>query len=394
MKILFVHNQYQFKGGEDSTLEMEESFLKGKGFQTKTLLFSNHKIGTSLIKLKAGLRSFYNKRSADLLKSEITLFKPDVIHIHNLFFEASPSILTTAKKMRIPVVYTAHNYRLLCSNALFLRNNQVCELCRHKTLPLEGVKYKCYRNSAAESALVTGVTGIHKLLNTWTENIDVMIALSGFMKTRLSDSSLKFPANRIVVKPNFVYDSGSAIGNRENFFLFVGRLSNEKGIDVLLNCFRNLPEHNLIIACDGPEKVKVLNHTREYPNIRYVGVQTKDQVLNLMKKSQALIFSSICYEGLPLTIVEAFSTGTPVIASHLGAMGEMITHLYNGYHFPPGNAEELKEAVKKFVAFTGMNPELMYLNARQTYLEKYTPEAHFDSITAIYEMAIKRTNLL
>lgn len=387
MKILFVHNEYQYKGGEDTVLEMESSLLQQKGHAVKTLLFSNMAITSFTAKIRMGFQSLYNAGSALQLKEAIANFQPDVIHVHNLFFQASPSILYCAQRMNIPVVMTVHNYRFICANALLLRDNHVCELCIQKKFPVSGIRYKCYRSSAIESALVTGITGAHKLLHTWNKKIHTLIALSSFMKEKLVHSSLHFPADKIVIKPNFVHDPGHLQVPRDNYFLFVGRLASEKGIHALLECFKSRPQHQLVIAGDGPLKELVMETARTVPGITYVGQQPKEKVRELMQKARALIFPSIWYEGLPLTIIEAFATGTPVIAAKLGAMAEMVRDGENGFHFIPGDAADLANVLENFGNLSFHHP--VYENARQTWQQLYSPDAHYESIMQIYENAIR-----
>lgn len=393
MRILFIHNRYQYRGGEDTTLEMESALLLSKGHEVKILEFNNDQLSSSVSKITGGLRAFYNSRSASVVEREILDYKPDIIHIHNLFFTASPSVLYKAKQMRIPVVMTVQNYRLICANALLLREQQVCELCINKVFPLAGIRYKCYRSSYIESALVTAITGTHKLLSSWDKKVDVYIVPSEFLKNKLNNSSLKLPGSQIAVKPNFIKDIPAENINREDFFLFIGRLSPEKGIATLLQCFAAAPSLKLVIAGDGPDKDMVLAHTKNVANITYLGQQLKEQVLELMKKCRALLFPSIWYEGLPLTIIEALATGTPVIASNLGAMTEMIQDGYNGFYFNPGNADELRNKVIQLAGNTDKYDHL-YRNARTTYLEKYHPDVHYISIMKVYQTAIANNNSL
>ncbi len=387
MKVLFIHNEYQFKGGEDTVLELEKDLLEKKGHEVHVLKFSNSTINSFTARVRTGLQSFYNRDAARQLTEAVNSFRPDIIHVHNLFFKASPSILYRAKKLGIPVVMTIHNYRLICANALLLRNNKICELCIQKKFPLSGVRYKCYRSSAIESALVTGITGFHKLLGTWRKNIDSLIVLSTFMKDKLLHSSLQFPAQDIVVKPNFVPDIYDGPSPRDNYFLFVGRLSREKGIDTLLDCFSGSNSARLIIAGDGPEKERVMAAASLDPAISYIGQQPKENIIALMKKSKALIFPSIWYEGMPMTIIESLATGTPVIASGLGAMTEMVRDGYNGFLFPAGNAKELQKRIQ-FFSTIETDDQYLYKNARQSYLDNYQPEVHYASILKIYENAL------
>jgi glycosyltransferase involved in cell wall biosynthesis len=390
MRILFVHNTYQYRGGEDTTLDMESALLKAKGHTVDILSFNNNEINGLLAKVGTGIRSFYNLHSARQLKEKINTFKPDVIHIHNLFFTASPSILYAARQMNIPVVMTVQNYRLICANALLLREQQVCELCIQKTFPLDGIRYQCYRSSYVESALVTGITSIHKILSSWNKKVDQYIVPSEFLKNKLHYSSLKLPFDKLAVKPNFIQDVGTTENDREDFFLFVGRISPEKGVTSLVKCFANNPASKLVIAGDGPDKEMLIESIKDLPNITYIGQQPKERIIALMKACKALIFSSLWYEGLPLTIVEAFATGTPVIASKLGAMAEMITDGFNGFHFMPGDTAGMQDKIMQFSALPAAQRDQLYKNARQTYITRYHPDVHYTAILGIYEKAINK----
>lgn len=388
MRILFVHNTYQYRGGEDTTLDMESALLKAKGHVVDILGFNNSEINGALAKVGAGIRSFYNPRSARLLKEKVNAFKPDIIHIHNLFFTASPSILYAAWQLKVPVVMTVQNYRLICANALLLRDQQVCELCIQKKFPLDGIRYKCYRSSYVESALVTGITSIHKVLSSWNNKVNRYIVPSVFLQNKLHNSSLKLPYEKIAVKPNFIEDVYTGESQREDFFLFVGRISPEKGLSSLVKCFADNPGSKLVIAGDGPDKELLMENIKDLPNINYIGQQPKERIIALMKTCQALLFSSLWYEGLPLTIVEAFATGTPVISSKLGAMAEMITDGYNGFHFTPGDTAGMSDKISQFSALPALQRDQLYKHARQTYVTRYHPDVHYAAILTIYKEAI------
>lgn len=389
MRVLCIHNRYQQEGGEDVALELEVNLLRQNGHETEVLLFENRQISTVADKLKTGLQSLYSFSSARSLLQAIDRFRPDIIHVHNLFFVASPAILVAANKRRVPVVMTLHNYRLVCSNALLMRDGQVCELCVRKKFPLAGIKYKCYRGSAIESALVTGITGMHKLAGTWKHYVDQYIVLTRFAKAKFLASSLDVQEHQLSVVPNFVPDTINSQVVRENFFLYVGRLSVEKGLPVLIKAFSNVSAGSLVIIGDGPERQALEQQAALYPNIRMVGKKNKAEVLDLMRRCKALVFPSVCYEGMPYTILEAFSLGTPVLASNLGAMAEMIKNEYNGLHFKPNDADDLKHCLTKFAAL-GEAQRILGSNARLTYEELYHPQIHYKTLMTVYQKAIER----
>lgn len=392
MRILFIHNRYQYRGGEDVAVEQEASLLQEKGHQVETLIFSNDQLSGLLGKVKAGLQSIYNRQSAAKLNEAIEQFKPDLIHVHNIFFSASPSVLYVAGKRKIPVVYTLHNYRHICANALLLRENSVCELCIQKRFPWEAIKYKCYRNSAVESALVTAITGIHKSLHTWQNKVSTYIALNEFTRYRMQGTSMKVPEHKMQVKPNFVKDPGNGAWPRENFLLYVGRLSPEKGVETMLKAISGMPQCRLVVAGDGPEREALTAAYGSFANIEFKGSLPAQEVISLLQQCQLLVFPSIWYEGLPFTILEAFATGTPVLASNLGSMQQMITNGYNGFHFQPGNANDLSDKLNHFLAMPEAGKKELYQQARKTYLEKYHPEVNYQAILTIYQNALQSIN--
>lgn len=387
MKILFIHNRYKQFGGEDVAVELEASILVKKGHEVTTIFFDNKPIQGFFSKIGAALGSVYSFSSAKQVSKNIAKFKPDIIHIHNLFFIASPSILYAASKHNIPVVLTLHNYRLICANALLMRNGEVCELCTQKKFPFSGIRYKCYRNSSVGSAVVISITGIHKFLNTWKNKISTYITLNEFSRSKLLHSSLDIPESKMITKPNFVPDPGEGNMQRENFFLFAGRIVKEKGVHVLAKAFAAMPENKIIIIGEGPELKTLQSEFRENANIIFTGQMEKQKVNDYMKRCKAFICPSIWYEGAPLTIIEAFATGTPVIASRLGSMAESITDGFNGLHFTAGNADDLGKKISLFIKETESN-NMFYKNARQTYLEKYQEEIHYNAILKIYQNSI------
>jgi len=386
MKILLIHNSYKQKGGEDAVFKNEFNLLKSLGFKVDKLLFSNLCIKSAKDQILTGIYSIYNYKSAKLLEDRIKTFKPDIIHIHNWFPLASPSIILTAKKQNIPVVMTLHNFRLICPNALLFRNGKICEKCIDKFFPYPAIFNKCYRNSYLQTLSVSLVTFTHKVFQTW-QKIDKFIALTEFQKNKFLSSSLKIPKEKISVKPNFTKDFGMGFNKRENFFLYVGRLSEEKGIDTLLEAFKNT-QFVIKIIGDGNLKHFILKHSQKYKNIIFLGYKNKNEVIQYMKKAKALIFPSKCYEGFPTVLVEALSVGTPVITSNIGSQAEIIKDGYNGLHFKVNNELDLRS---KLVKFLSSKNKKFYENARKEYLDKYTPEKNIQILTKIYGEVINAT---
>lgn len=385
MKILFIHNRYRQHGGEDRVLEMESSLLTQKGHDVQVLIFDNKAIKGLLANTRSLFSSLYNFNSARKLVKIIREFKPDVVHVHNIFFIASPSVLVTARKYKIPVVFTLHNYRLICANALMLRKNKLCELCIDKKFPFAGIRYKCYRNSSRATALVTAITGIHKYFKTWKKSIAVFITINETLREKFIRSSLEIQAEKFITKQNFIPDPGEGTFPREDFFLFIGRIVTEKGVTVLLKAFAGLPGKKLIIIGDGPEKEVLSQQYIVCENILFKGHLSKLQVEEYLKKCKAFICPSLWHEGPPLTVIEALATGTPVIASRLLPLTEVIKDHHNGFLFSANDIEELKQKVNLIEKCTG---DELYKNARQTYFDHFHPDIHYNAIMNIYKTSL------
>ena len=387
MKILFVHNEYQQSGGEDVALHLEQQALLRSGHEVYSVIFSNKWETENDSKWLAAKNAIYNKSADQLVTDKLEEIKPDLVHVHNIFFRASPSILYACRKQNVPVVMTLHNYRLICSNALLMRDNRICEDCLHSTMHLPGIMHKCYRNSLMESILVSSFSGFHKVAGTWKEKVNKYITLTDFARNKILDSSLNLKPEQVVVKPNYTPDFGVGQYPREQFYLFVGRISKEKGIEFLLEAAEK-SGISIVVAGDGPEKERLEALYRDNKKIRFLGNLDRAGVTELMKKSKALVFPSIWYEGLPYTILEAFSTGTPVLASKLGAMEELIQDGYNGIHFEAANSSSI---IKALFRFEKLESGCMYSNARKSYEEKYTVEKHLQSISSIYQSVLNES---
>ncbi len=382
-----IHNYYQQRGGEDGVFESESALLKDYGNEVETLVFHNDVIKTQWDGIKAGLSLIHNLDSAQKLSEKIKLFKPDVIHIHNFFPLGSPSLMKVAQEFGIPVVMTLHNYRLICPNALLFRNGKVCEECVQKTVPTVGIFHGCYRESRLQTAALGWMTAVHKWKHTWQNQVACYIALTDFARQRFLDSSLNWDESQVVVKPNFVFDSGDGLLEREPSVLFIGRLSPEKGIEALLEAFKKSP-YSLKIIGGGPYEAQVKQAALAHQNIDYLGFQKKEFIMDALKKTSGLIFPSVWYEGFPMTLAEAMSTGTPAIVSHIGGLPEIIEDGHHGLHIRPGNSQDIQAKVHQLLSDSTLQKKLGK-NARIRYLERYTPEVNYEKLMEIYRHVVE-----
>ena len=318
--------------------------------------------------------------------------RPDIVHVHNWWPQMSPAVCYVAHSARVPVIHTLHNYRLLCPNAIFFRDGHICENCLGKTVPWPGVLHACYQGSRARTAAVANVMAQHRKHKTWSEQVDVYIALSQFARRKFIDGGL--PAERIVVKPNFVYPNPSMGKGDGGYALFVGRLAEQKGIGVLLAGWERLHgKLPLKIVGDGPMSTEVEAATRGGLGIEWLGRVSHDRVLKLMQAATALVFPSIWYEPFGLAIVEAFAVGLPVVASDLGTMSSLVQHGRTGLHFRPGDAASLAHQVE-WISTHSAEWRQMRQNARAEFEAKYTAEKNYHTLIRIYETAIERVKSL
>ncbi len=391
MKILIIHNQYQQHGGEDTVLDSEIKLLQKNDEVVETLIFNNDKINSWASKVKFGLYSFYNPNSSCLLESKISEFKPDVIHVHNFFPIASPSLFYVANNNKIPIIMTLHNYRLLCPNAMFFRKGQICEDCISKSFALDGVIHGCYRDSSLQTLFLASMTWFHKKSHTWERRVNKYIALTNFAKNKFLNSSLGLDNKKICIKPNFVIDKGFDL-DKKDYCLYVGRLSKEKGIDILLNTFKN-SKRKLIIIGTGPMLDEIKIYSSKYENIEYLGFQSIGFIISKLKKAKALIFTSIWYEGMPMTILEAFSTATPVICGDIGGPAEIVTNEKTGLVYKVGDSKELQSKIEWLYNNSEAYKSLC-INAHQEFLNKYSEEKNYAQLINIYNEIIDEVKIL
>lgn len=360
----------------------ELDLLRTHGHIVDTLEFNNDHIQSTWEKILTGLCSLYNPVSADLLRIKIATCRPDIIHLHNFFPVGSPSLLYVAATAMVPVVMTLHNYRLVCPSAILYTDGQIYEKSIQQVFPFDAIKRRVYRNSRLQTASVVATTGFHKLLGTWRKKVDRYLVLTEFARNIILNSSLQLKPNQVVVKANSVPDYGSGPTIRQNQFLFIGRLTREKGVETLLDAAEK-GNFCLHIIGDGPLRPLVEKRTAICPLITYAGFSTPETVAAALQHARALIVASTWYEGMPLVVLEAFAASTPVIASQLGGLGELIQHEINGLHFIPGSVEDLVKQVKRLMD----DPELsarLGQHARGSYEAHYSPEHNYQQLIAIY----------
>lgn len=385
MRVLQVHNFYQQSGGEDRVLAAEHDLLIARGHQVSQYTAHNDSLeGASAAPMAA--RTIWNHAAYRAVRNRIRAESIDLVHAHNTFPILSPAVYYAARAESVPVVQTLHNYRLLCPAATFFRAGAVCERCLGRCLPYPAILHRCYRRSAGASFTSAAMLAAHRAARTWNTKVDAYVALTAFAKNKFVEGGL--PPRRIHLKPGFTEDPGRG-GGAGGYALFLGRLTEEKGIDLLCRAWgrlgRALP---LKVAGGGP----LQSSLQALPGVEYLGQCAHSRVLELLKEAAFLVVPSLWYEGFPMAVVEAFACGTPVAASALGSLNELIEHGVNGLRFAPGDAAALISCIENALA-SGTFPR-MRSAARACYEQNYTPARNYDILMQIYSAAAREDKSL
>lgn len=381
MRILVIHNFYQHAGGEDTVFQQEVEELK-KEHTVKTLTFHNKKGWRGALQF---LTYPWNIRAIWKVKKSIKNFVPDIVHIHNLYYATGPAIIRTIKKQQVPVVMTLHNFRLLCPSAtLFFRDKLYVDSIR-KSFPWKGIRLGVLDHSPIKTFWTALTHFMHWKLGTW-RSVDRFITLADFSKQLFLSSDKKFTPEQFTVKPNFVDLSTNGL-HTGGYYLFVGRLSPEKGIIPLIEALRG-SDKTVKIVGDGPLIERIRNMIKTCSNIELMGQKNKQETIQILTNSKALIVPSVCYEGaVPLTIIEGMATQTPVLASNLGAIPDVIIPDKTGWLFDPYQSESLLSAIQKFEKSDKKDD--IVKNAYTLYREKFTKITVMNQLTDLYHKITK-----
>jgi glycosyltransferase involved in cell wall biosynthesis len=385
-RILVVHERYRQRGGEDAVFEAEADLLERHGHRVERLVVDNTGIpdqpsARQAIRLAVG--TVWSPEGARLVRRATQRFRPEVVHVHNTFPLLSPAVHAAAHAVGAATVQTLHNYRLTCPAAVLFRDGRYCEDCVGRVVPWPGVVHGCYHGSRVRTVPVAALIAVHRARGTWRRDVDRIIALSNFQRGVLIRAGLD-PA-RVVIKANFSDDPGEG-GSHAGAFLFVGRLSPEKGVAVLLEAWSTGIPVSCRVVGDGPLEDAVLRASAASA-IEPLGHLAKPDVLAEMRDARALILPSVCPEPMPLVAIEALASGLPVIAPRMGSFPEMIRDGRTGLLFEPGDARGLAAAVRTAIEA----PEalaVMGRAARKEYLGRFTPDRGYEQLLRIYRDAI------
>lgn len=368
--ILIVHNYYQIPGGEDTVVANEKKMLEEHGH--KVILYSRNnaeiKQMSKFQQLFLPITTVFNPRTYKEIKRLIKSENIEIVHVHNTLNLISPAVYYAARAMKVPVVQTVHNFRLLCPGATFYRDGHICEDCVSKGLGC-ALKHKCYRGSFLQTLICVVSTKIHR----WTGIYGKInyICLTEFNKEKLLQ--LKgIQEERVFVKPNFVDRKAEIKVERKDQFVFAGRLDKLKGIDLLLTAWKEMGESapKLVVCGTGPMEDWCKAYVWENNlNVEMRGYLPNEETLEIIGESRALILPTQLYEGFPMTIVEAFSVGTPVICSNLGNCGCVVENGVTGYKIDAfcGELEVVLERIASIDSQIVLQLFNVYYNKNENY---------------------------
>ncbi len=388
MRILMVHNYYRDPGGEDAAFAAEAGLLRGHRQEVVEYTEHNRRIEEMGL-LSVAARMVWSRASQRRIYRKLAAIRPVVAHFHNTFALVSPASYYACRKIGVPVVQTLHNYRLLCPAATLFRAGRACEECLGRGVPWPAIRYACYRGSRPQTAAVAAMLGLHGWLKTWKNGIDVFIALNEFCRRKFIEGGL--PEDKILIKPHFVSpDPGPREGLGE-YALFVGRLSEEKGIRTLLRAWRHLGAMPLVIAGDGPLMglVRSAAGRSSGAQLRVLGRCAREEVFRLMKGARFLVFPSESYETFGLVLIEAFACGLPVLASRSGAAEDVVRDGFTGLLYAGGEPDDLAGKANWLWTHPAEG-ERIGREARKEYEEKYTAERNYGRLMEIYRTALER----
>lgn len=391
MRILIVHNYYgrENPSGENVVVDTEVDLLSRRGHDVHVFERDTDSIREKgpLGAVAAAALVPWNQAAAAQLRSSAQYLRPDVIHFHNVFPLVSPSAMVSVRGLA-PRVLTLHNYRFACAAGVLLRDGEVCTDCLDSGSPIHGLKHACYRGSRLASLPLVAGIALHDRLGTWRD-LEGYVCLSEFQRDMVSRAG--FPAERLHVKPNFLegHPAHPEWSTRQDRVLFVGRLSEEKGPRVAVEawCGEHSPEVPLHVIGTGPELEGMRRRASEVDaDVAFLGLLTPAEVLEQLASAKLVVLPSLCYEGFPMVLREAFAMGTPALGSDLGPLPEILSALGPDQTFRAGDSRMLADKIRK--AFE--NPEDLErigMRARRLFETRYNEDAAYEALMAVYARA-------
>jgi len=385
MNILLAHNFYKYFAGEDSIALREKGLLEENKEQVYFYTKDNKETDSYNLNKKINFfaQTIFSSSTKKELKTIIKDFKPDIAYTHNIFPLISPSIFHTLHAESIPCVQNVQDYRWLCPNGVFYINDSICEKCKNGAF-WNAIRYKCFRDSFLLSGLYATTIGTNRLSGVF-KKIDAFVCTTEFNKQKLMEAGIE--EKRLFIKPNYldITNIEPSVGTG-NHIIFLGRLSQEKGLWTLIKAFEKIKDIQLKIVGTGPLEHPLRKYIKENSinNISIEGFKEGDEKNNLIKNALFMVFPSEWYEHFPIVLLEAFAFGKPVIASDIGNMPLIVENEKSGLHFKAGDIDDLIEKIR---ILSQNNSEITRMGefARKKIETYYTPEINYKILKSIFQ---------
>lgn len=336
---------------------------------------------------------FYHFEAANKIEQLIIGEKPDIAHIHLLWGQITPSIFPVLRKYKIPILFTVHDYRIVCPAYTFRDGNgRICEACRGKFF-YRCVIHTCCKNSKLMSIVMAGEQYFRNTFFNPLKYIDGFIYVSNFAKGIQEKHMPLIKAKPSIILYNFSESIASCpkILQEDKYYLYFGRLSYEKGINTLLEAFKMLPNCKLKVVGKGPKENELKDFVckSNMQNVEFLGYKQGEELTSLVSGAYFVIVPSEWYENNPMTIIEAYSVGTPVLGARIGGIPEIIIEDENGYQFESANINDLKEKIIKVDSLPVEKYEALSWGTL-VFANKYlNPENYYLELMAFYKQFLK-----
>lgn len=376
MRILILFNRYVYRGGEDTYVANLISLLKAHRHSVRLFQKDSRNIKNMFDSLRVGLGLFWNMSTDKELSRVIETFKPDIAHFHNIYPLISPTAYWVCKKNNVPIVQTIHNYKFMCPKNSLYRNGSVCELCVGKIISWPSILYGCYHNSRLSSLVYSCAFFFHKCIGTF-KHIDHYIFPTEFTKRYFVKNIAFVQSKKSIVLPSPTHLSPVPQSEkRKGSYLYIGRLSEEKGVRELTSLFHRNGKQ-LIVVGNGPLRDYLMTKYASDTNIRFIPHSAPTRIRILMESAQAVIVPSLWYEVLPLVVLEATALGKPIFLSGNKNL-RAIQNRGNIVYFKERDFKDLDMKIKIFEK-QSQSPKLSSMP------EIYSPTIHYAKLHELYE---------
>ncbi|MDH4116420.1 MAG: glycosyltransferase [Acidimicrobiia bacterium] len=385
MRVLQIHTRYRQRGGEDAVADNERRLLAESGHEVE--LWEAVNAESALETVRDLALAPWNPRAGRDVADVIARHRPDVVHVHNTWFAASPSVIAAAARVGVPVVMTLHNYRLFCAGGELTRAGSPCEICVGRG-PWSAVRYGCFRDSRPASAVSAATISFNRRRGTWRDGVWRFVALTDFARGRFLDAG--FEPAQVEVIPNFVGDPGprEAPPSSSDVVLFVGRLTAAKGVATLVEAWRHARPQGLTLRIAGTGPLEQHLRDNPTPGVELLGWLDADAMRAEMLNARALVFPSEWYEGMPMTLLEAFAAGLGVLGSRIGSVEEIVGQLGEGWLTAAGRVEAWSRSLQALT--DDQLVDRAGALARTIYVEKHTESAALARLESLYGRAVRR----